>query len=428
MLVSAACGGSSSDADSAGTAARASSTTVAATTSTTAEGATTTVTSTTAAPTTTAAPAPTAIEVAEATDLTRPAEGTIADTQWAQSVASFERYVVERDIGAAVLAIAVDGEPVVEVALGWSDLERTQPLHVDSSFRVASVTKPFTRALALRLASEGRIDLDSQVICTPGAGEDCIIDVVAQSEAAGRSVNEQLSQITLRQLLDHTAGFDRDLSFDPMFAPLLVAADMGLDGLPDESDMVAWALAEPLSHTPGEVYSYSNLGYLIAGSAIETHTGTSYIDLLHDYLGVSDDIVLGSTLPTRRQPGEVQYGCNEGLFLNVFDPEGPEVCWPDGGFNLEAMTAHGRLVAPASAVLDFLAAYCTDGGPNDGFCDGWHDGSLPGTYAIARNFGRIDYVVLLNERTDPNQTTYGFVDLVAEIDAWVTQVVPDPFT
>lgn len=358
----------------------------------------------------------------------RPVDGSVAGPDWATLVAFFDGYVAERDIGAAVLAVAVDGEPQVTVALGWSDLARTEQLTTDARFRLASVTKPFTKALAMQMAADGLIDLDAQAFCTPERRDDCVIDVVDDAALSGRPVREEMADITVRDLLDHTAGFDSQVTLDPMFAPLLVSADLGVDGLPLERETATWIAGEPLVHEPGAVYAYSNVGYLSAGLALEEAGGAPYLDLLRTHLGVGNDVIIGSSLPAGRAADEVEYACDEGATINLFDTAGPDTCWADGGFHLEAMTAHGALVASADDVLSFLDAHCIDGFDNTRTCDGWHDGSLPGTYTVARNMGRVDYVVLFNQRTSEGRNDVGYPDVVAELDRAVEAVIGDPFS
>ena len=296
------------------------------------------------------------------------------------------------------------------LGFGWRALPSPTPEHwlSNSQLRVAWIS------------THGRSALRNS---EPAA----LIDVVDAAAAAGRPVREEMAEISVWHLLDHTAGFDSRQTLDPMFAPLLVAADLGLDSLPIETDVATWALAEPLVHRPGQVYAYSNVGYLAAGLAIEEATGSSYLELLRSELGAGEALALGASLPSARLPGEVEYACDEGTTIDLFAPDAAATCWADGGFHLEAMTAHGRLVAPAEEVLSFLGVWCVDGSPNDGACDGWHDGSLSGTYTVARNLGRVDYVVLFNQRRDPAHEGFGYADIVGEIDEAVWASIGDPF-
>lgn len=60
-------------------------------------------------------------------------------------------------------AILRDGELVVTVQNGWSDLEHRVPVTADTRFQVASVTKAFTGLALLKIREDGRIGLDRPV-------------------------------------------------------------------------------------------------------------------------------------------------------------------------------------------------------------------------------------------------------------------------
>jgi CubicO group peptidase (beta-lactamase class C family) len=66
------------------------------------------------------------------------------------------------DLGAS-LAVAVDGELVVDCWGGWADRERTEPWEADTITNVWSTTKTMTALSALVLADQGRLDLDERV-------------------------------------------------------------------------------------------------------------------------------------------------------------------------------------------------------------------------------------------------------------------------
>ncbi len=422
-----ACSGSS-DA-TAPTTTRAAATTT--TTDSPADGSTTTTTipvPTTTAPTTTTAPetALTEIELAvSASD--RPVDGAAASPIWADVVRSLDEYMERHDIGAGTLTISLDGEPALEVALGWRDLARTEALDRDAAFRVASVTKPYTKALAMEMIAAGAIDPFAQVLCVRPSDE-CVLD---ETDRATGEIDERLADIDLYDLLDHVGGFDRQQFLDPMFAPLLISDELGLepvDTLPELDDVIAWLLTQPLQHQPGERFAYSNVGYALAGAALETAGDDDYLTLLQQYvLGPTgtEQVSLGSMAPVDRRADEVEYRCDDADAFNVFDPSGPGGCDADVGFVIELMDAHGGLVASAPAVVEFLDDFCVDGSRNGEFGCGsqWHDGSLPGTYAIARNFGRVNYSVLFNQRSAGSGSQFNYVDLVDVLDVAITDAL-----
>jgi CubicO group peptidase (beta-lactamase class C family) len=73
-----------------------------------------------------------------------------------------ESFRTRDEIGAAV-AIAVEGEPVVDLWAGHLDRERTRPWQRDTLVNVYSTTKGVTALAAHRLVDEGKLDLDAPV-------------------------------------------------------------------------------------------------------------------------------------------------------------------------------------------------------------------------------------------------------------------------
>ena len=68
------------------------------------------------------------------------------------------------DIPGLSAAIAVRGDIVWAHGFGWADLERHVPVDPDNtSFHLASVTKPYTATVVLQLVDEGRLRLDAPV-------------------------------------------------------------------------------------------------------------------------------------------------------------------------------------------------------------------------------------------------------------------------
>lgn len=96
----------------------------------------------------------------------------------------------------AVFAVAHGDKLLVLDAVGTSDLATRTPMRSDTIFRTMSMTKPFTAAAAMILVEEGKLALD-----------DPIGTVLPEFAGYGAS---PASAITLRQLLTHTSGLDKD--------------------------------------------------------------------------------------------------------------------------------------------------------------------------------------------------------------------------
>jgi CubicO group peptidase (beta-lactamase class C family) len=147
-----------------------------------------------------------------------------------------------RDTGTpgAVVAVVRDGQVVYLRAFGVSNVESGTELRPDAVFRIASLTKSFTGLTAAALQERGAVDLAAPIgQYTPG-------------------LPPRLSALTLAQLLSHTAGVrDEAAGYGPRDPSALAAAARRLT----DADLFT---------TPGDVYSYSNLGFTLAGYAIES--------------------------------------------------------------------------------------------------------------------------------------------------------------
>jgi len=125
------------------------------------------------------------------------------------------------------------------------------PVGPDTIFQVASLTKPFTAIVILRLAEQGRLRLD---------------------DPAARWLDwlpPRYSRVTLRQLLTHTSGVPRDLRRENV----------------DEFDLDEFRrrfLAAEPSFAPGERWEYANTGYTLLSMIAEQAGGATFGTLLED--------------------------------------------------------------------------------------------------------------------------------------------------
>jgi CubicO group peptidase (beta-lactamase class C family) len=168
----------------------------------------------------------------------------------------------------------------------------------------------------------------------------------------------RLKKVTLKQLLQHTAGWDRAVSFDPMFRPVLIAKDQKVQPPAGPMDIIRYMTKQKLDFTPGERYAYSNFGYCILGRVIEKATGQSYEAAvqkhLFDPLGVKNT-QLGKTLTVAKN--EVKY-IDDKKAAAVMGPDfGKQVPRPYGAWHLEAMDAHGGWISTASDLVRFASAF-----------------------------------------------------------------------
>ncbi|MFO1062755.1 MAG: serine hydrolase domain-containing protein [Pirellulales bacterium] len=166
--------------------------------------------------------------------------------------------------------------------------------------------------------------------------------------------------ITLRHLLQHRGGWDRDQSFDAMFQSVRFALKFHAQPPASPQVVIRAMLAEKLDFVPGERYAYSNFGYCLLGRVIERLSGRSYEQFVQDEvlrpLGIQT-MKLGRTRLEDRAAGEVRY-YQPGSSSSVFASElGQDVSRPYGSWYLEAMDAHGGWLASAEDLIRFASAF-----------------------------------------------------------------------
>jgi len=263
-------------------------------------------------------------------------------------------------IPGASLAIARDGKLIFARAYGWADEANGKPVLPDSLFRIASLSKPITAAAILRLAQENKLRLDDAAL------KHLPPSLVAKE---GGIRDNRFSQISVRQLLNHTAGFDRNKSFDPMFKSQLIQDEFQLAHLPTASDVVHYVLGTELDFSPVQKYAYSNIGYNILGRMIEHTSSMTYEAYIQSVIlkpmGITN-MRLGATRRSDRAPREVTYFDDRSKVVSIFsDPvSSPLVPRPYGAWHLEAMDAHGGWLASAVDLVRFAEIlFSADRGP-----------------------------------------------------------------
>jgi N-acyl-D-amino-acid deacylase len=346
-------------------------------------------------------------------------------------------FLKKQGIPGASLAVVKDGRLVYARGFGYADVERKQPVQPDSLFRIASISKPITAVAILRLVERKKLSLDDKVL-----------DIVKLKPHFNGEVNfdPRWKTVTIRQLLQHTGGWDRDASFDPMFRAVQFAKELKRKPPAASKDVICCMLGRPLDFDPGTKYAYSNFGYNLLGRVIEAKTGKTYEQFVkQDVLqpiGVTR-MRIGGSLLEQRVAGEVRY-YNHGdeQTSSVFFPD-KRVLWPYGGWHHEAMDSHGAWIASAGDLARFAAAidrprkskilspgsiremFAPPPAPVSRTKDGklkptyyglgwsvrtadpgkintWHTGSLPGTSTIlVRRHDGLSWVVLMNRRKTP---------------------------
>ncbi len=156
-------------------------------------------------------------------------------------------------VPAASVAVVRDGRIACMGAWGDASLKPKAGAVPAMRFSIGSISKQFTAAAALMLAEEGKLSLDDPV-------------------ARFLPDLTQAKDVTVRQLLSHTSGYQDYWPQD--YVPPFMLREITTDVILDR-----WA-KQPLDFPPGAQYQYSNTGYVIAGLIVEKAGGEPLMDLL----------------------------------------------------------------------------------------------------------------------------------------------------
>jgi N-acyl-D-amino-acid deacylase len=175
--------------------------------------------------------------------------------------------IMERHgIPGAALAIAKDGKLVYARGFGWADLAAGTPVDPWTLFGLASLSKPITALAILLLLERGQLALDDRVF-----------ELLKHIRPApGARVDPRLKTVTVRQLLNHTGGWDRAVSGDPITWSPQIARTLDVPLPLTEAQFTSFMMGVPLDFDPGTRYQYSNVGYILLGQVIEKVSGRRY--------------------------------------------------------------------------------------------------------------------------------------------------------
>jgi len=133
-----------------------------------------------------------------------------------------QEYVDSGRIAGAVAIVLHDGEVGYRRAVGWSDVESHRQMSSTTLFRIASQTKALTSVVILSLMEEGKLSVNDPVSrYIPAFAH----TTVATRSDTGRIITPASRQITIRDLLTHTAGIS--YGTDSLVAPLYSAKGLG---------------------------------------------------------------------------------------------------------------------------------------------------------------------------------------------------------
>lgn len=326
-------------------------------------------------------------------------------------------YMAENNVPGLSLAISRQERLVYVKGYGFADRERQQRISENSLFRIASISKPVTSVAIMKLLEEKKLSLDDKVLGKEG---------ILGTRYGTKPYTQNITDITIRHLLQHLAGGWQNDGDDPMFTDTSRSID----------ELISFTLDNfPLKNKTGTHHAYSNFGYCLLGRVIEKVTGMPYEKYVQEQIlapcGITDMQIGFNTRAARKKEEVVYYGQNgaDAYCCNVL-----------------RMDAHGGWIASAKDLLQFVAhvdggnvvkdilspetirlmvtppavaPYYACGWGVDSLGNWQHGGSLPGTRTELRRLNNgYSYAVLMNTRAAGKSFNQGFVELMKRIQAY----------
>lgn len=215
---------------------------------------------------------------------------------------AIDRYLADemqqRQIPGLALAVCYQGRILKEKGYGVAEVQHQSPVTPETVFELASITKQFTASAIMLLVQEGKVELDEDIhTYLPDAPE-------------------HWRGITVRHLLTHTSGLpDMAHGFsgfdDPSFGPI------GIDISAEKAYRAA--KTDTLISTPGEQYTYSDVGYFLLGLIVQEAGGMPYREFMQtrifDPVGMTDTYILDQAVI---HPQEARgYTLQDGELVNI---------------------------------------------------------------------------------------------------------------
>ena len=192
-------------------------------------------------------------------------------------IAAVEAAVEETATPGTAIGLVHEGEEHT-AGVGVTSVENPLEITPETLFQIGSITKTITGTVAMVLVERGELDLDAPVRrYLPKLA-------LADVDVAGR--------VTMRHLLTHTAGWVGDYFADHGAGDDALTRMLG--------DLPRLPQLTPL----GEVWSYNNAGFYIAGRVLEVVGGAPYEllvqRLLLEPLGLEHSLFFTEDVMTRR--------------------------------------------------------------------------------------------------------------------------------
>jgi CubicO group peptidase (beta-lactamase class C family) len=292
--------------------------------------------------------------------------------------------MTETAVPGAAVGVLIDGTAYTK-GFGITNVDNPSPVTEDTLFQVGSITKTMTGTILVRLAGQGKVDLDAPV-------RQYVPEFRVQDDDASKKAR-------VRDLLTHMGGWVGD------YFNSTGEGDDALDRM-----IAEMANLEQLAPI-GTVWSYNNSGFYVAGKVIESVTGKRYEDVLRDMifedLGLADTYIAPADVMTK--PFVVGHRVSE-EGLSVAEPWALyRAAWPAGGaittvgdmlryaaFHMgDGRNADGEAIMSRESLRDMRAIHAPKAGTDDFIGLTWHLADVDSRRTVSHSGGTNGQISLL---------------------------------
>ena len=186
-----------------------------------------------------------------------PPEPELDEAGVAQELRAYVERMAKADQFSGTVLLARNGKPLLTMATGIANRDFDVPITIGTKFNLGSMNKMFTGCAAMKLVEQGKLSLD---------------DPIAKYLDDSWLPQVDKTKVRVKHLLTHTSGLGS--YFNETYAN---SSRLLFRHVEDYKPLVA---GETLAFEPGEQWSYSNTGMLIAGAVIEQASGVDYFEFV----------------------------------------------------------------------------------------------------------------------------------------------------
>ena len=243
----------------------------------------------------------------------RPKAATPGDYEFTKTYVSWltKKLMDDNNIPAVSIALVDDQKIVWQQGFGLANVKSETPATANTVYRVGSIAKLFTDSAAMKLAEEGKINIDQP-----------LVKVLPEFSIRNRFKN--VGAVTPRNIMTHHSGL-----------PVDILRGMWTEDSNERFTKVVDLLKDDyMAYPPNYIYSYSNVALSLLGHAIQKASGQNYEDYVDQVLikplGMTDTgfieekvfrpyLASGYAGSDEIKPGQLRDRPAGGLYSNVTD-------------------------------------------------------------------------------------------------------------